>query len=71
LHFEDEKESLSGADYKPSYVILTHPGAVLTRDLIAENTRGRDSAPLDRFIDVHVSRFAPTFTRRRSPPTIN
>jgi len=56
LHFEDEKESLSGADYNLLMLFLTHPGAVLTRELIAENTRGRDSAPLDRFIDVHVSR---------------
>ena len=56
LHFEDKKESLSGADYNLLMLFLTHPGAVLTRELIAENTRGRDSAPLDRFIDVHVSR---------------
>lgn len=56
LHFEDEKESLSGADYNLLMLFLTHPGAILTRELIAENTRGRDSAPLDRFIDVHVSR---------------
>ena len=56
LHFKDEKESLSGADYNLLMLFLTHPGAVLTRELIAENTRGRDSAPLDRFIDVHVSR---------------
>ncbi len=47
---------MSGADYNLLMLFLTHPGAVLTRDLIAENTRGRDSAPLDRFIDVHVSR---------------
>ncbi|NVK29079.1 MAG: response regulator transcription factor [Flavobacteriia bacterium] len=56
LHFKDEKESLSGADYNLLMLFLTHPGAVLTREQIAENTRGRDSAPLDRFIDVHVSR---------------
>jgi DNA-binding response OmpR family regulator len=56
LQFADEKESLSGADYNLLMLFLTHPGEVLTRELIAENTRGRDSAPLDRFIDVHVSR---------------
>lgn len=56
LQFNGEKEPLSGADYNLLMLFLTHPGAVLTRELIAENTRGRDSAPLDRFIDVHVSR---------------
>lgn len=56
LHFKDEKEPLSGADYNLLMLFLAHPGAVLTRERIAENTRGRDSAPLDRFIDVHVSR---------------
>ncbi|MEO9274583.1 response regulator transcription factor [Marinomonas sp. 5E14-1] len=56
LHIDDEKESLSGADYNLLMLFLSHPGEVLTREHIAENTRGRDSAPLDRFIDVHVSR---------------
>ncbi|GAB3486648.1 response regulator [Marinomonas epiphytica] len=56
LHFGSEKESLSGADYNLLMLFLASPGTVLTREHIAENTRGRDSAPLDRFIDVHVSR---------------
>jgi DNA-binding response OmpR family regulator len=56
LHVSEEKESLSGADYNLLMLFLNHPGEVLTREQIAENTRGRDSAPLDRFIDVHVSR---------------
>ncbi len=50
------KESLSGADYNLLMLFVTNPGTVLTRDYIAENTRGRDTTPLDRFIDVHVSR---------------
>lgn len=56
LHYHNEKESLSGADYNLLMLFLASPGEVLTREHIAENTRGRDSAPLDRFIDVHVSR---------------
>ncbi len=56
LHYADEKESLSGADYNLLMLFLKNPGEVLTREHIAENTRGRDSTPLDRFIDVHVSR---------------
>lgn len=50
------KESLSGADYNLLMLFVTNPGNVLSRDYIAENTRGRDTTPLDRFIDVHVSR---------------
>ena len=56
LHFVEVKESLSGADYNLLMLFLASPGEVLTREHIAENTRGRDSTPLDRFIDVHVSR---------------
>ncbi|REG81017.1 response regulator [Marinomonas pollencensis] len=56
LHYKDEKASLSGADYNLLMLFLASPGEVLTREHIAANTRGRDSAPLDRFIDVHVSR---------------
>ena len=49
-------DSLTGADYNLLMLFLTNPGQVLSRDSIAETTRGRDSAPLDRFIDVHISR---------------
>lgn len=56
LWVEGVKESLSGADYNLLMLFVTNPGTVLSRDFIAENTRGRDSTPLDRFIDVHVSR---------------
>ncbi|MBM6550553.1 response regulator [Marinomonas ostreistagni] len=50
------RESLSGADYNLLMLFVTNPGNVLSREYIAENTRGRDTTPLDRFIDVHVSR---------------
>ncbi|KEQ17679.1 response regulator [Endozoicomonas numazuensis] len=53
---EGHAQSLSGADYNLLMLFLSHPGQVLSRDAIAESTRKRDSAPLDRFIDVHISR---------------
>lgn len=56
LWVEGVKESLSGADYNLLMLFVTNPGNVLSREYIAENTRGRDTTPLDRFIDVHVSR---------------
>lgn len=56
LKVEGVREPLSGADYNLLMLFVTNPGEVLSRDYIAENTRGRDTTPLDRFIDVHVSR---------------
>jgi two-component system OmpR family response regulator len=55
-HHDGSISPLSGADFNLLMLFLNHPGTVLTREFIAENTRGRDSAPLDRFIDVHISR---------------
>ncbi|OED43899.1 DNA-binding response regulator [Endozoicomonas sp. (ex Bugula neritina AB1)] len=49
-------QSLSGADYSLLMLFIQNAGQVLTRDRIAAVTRKRDSAPLDRFIDVHISR---------------
>jgi len=47
---------LSGADYNLLSLFLQHAGEVLSRDVIAEATRGRDNLPMDRFVDVHISR---------------
>lgn len=47
---------LSGADYHLLQLFLDQPGAILSRDMIAEQTRGRDNLPMDRFVDVHISR---------------
>lgn len=55
-HQDGSSSALSGADYNLLMLFLNNPGTVLSREYIAENTRGRDSAPLDRFIDVHISR---------------
>ena len=37
-------------------VLLRHPGRVLSRDFLLEQTRGRDAAPFDRTIDVQIGR---------------
>jgi DNA-binding response OmpR family regulator len=47
---------LSGAEYDLLRLLVDHAGEVLSRDLIAEQTRGRDNLPMDRFIDVQISR---------------
>ncbi len=51
-----EQQSLTGADYNLLMLFIQNGGQVLSRDQIATVTRQRDSAPLDRFIDVHISR---------------
>ena len=47
---------LSGADYNLLMLFINHAGRVLSREYIAGETRKRSSDPLDRFIDVHISR---------------
>jgi two-component system OmpR family response regulator len=37
-------------------VLLQHPGRVLSRDFLLEQTRGREAGPFDRTIDVQVGR---------------
>lgn len=51
-----EAISLSGADYALLQLFLDHPNQVLDRDTISGVTRGRESMPLDRVVDVAVSR---------------
>ena len=54
---QDKNEvECTGADYDLLMLFLRHPGEVLSRDFIAGQTRGRDNLPMDRFVDVHVSR---------------
>ena len=47
---------LSGADFALLKLFLDHPMEVLDRDTISGVTRGRESVPLDRVVDVAVSR---------------
>ncbi|WP_336365962.1 response regulator transcription factor [Marinobacter sp. C2H3] len=47
---------LSGADFALLSLFLRHPNQVLDRDTISDVTRGRESLPLDRVVDVAVSR---------------
>jgi two-component system OmpR family response regulator len=48
--------SLSGAEYQLLRVLLGHPNQVLTRDQLMLLTKGRENDPLDRTIDLQVSR---------------
>jgi len=48
--------ALSGAEYRLLRVFLAHPNRVLNRDQLMDLAQGRPSDPLDRAIDVQVSR---------------
>lgn len=54
--YDHQKVAITAADYNLLLFFLQKQGEVLSREAIAEKTRGRDSTPLDRFVDMHVSR---------------
>jgi two-component system, OmpR family, response regulator len=47
---------LTGGEFDLLAVLVRHPGRVLSRDFLLEQTRGRDAAPFDRTIDVQIGR---------------
>lgn len=48
--------ALTGGEFDLLCTFVQHPGRVLSRDFLLEQTRGRDGAPFDRTIDVQVGR---------------
>ena len=48
--------ALSGGEYRLLKGFLGHPNRVLNRDQLLDLTRGRESTPFDRSIDVQVGR---------------
>ncbi|AJQ96122.1 response regulator [Gynuella sunshinyii] len=53
---QGEYISLSGGDFQLLQLFLENPGKILSRDEISEQTRGRESQPLERYLDVQISR---------------
>ena len=51
-----EAAEIGGVEYKLLRVFLEHPQRVLSRDQLLDLTQGREADPLDRSIDVQVSR---------------
>jgi two-component system, OmpR family, response regulator len=47
---------LTSGEFDLLAVFALHPGRVLSRDFLLEQTRGREAAPFDRTIDVQVGR---------------
>ena len=47
---------LTGGEFDLLCAFARHPGRVLSRDFLLEQTRGREASPFDRTIDVQVGR---------------
>jgi len=47
---------LSGSEYQLLRIFLSHPNHVLTRDQLMLLSKGREADPLDRSIDIQISR---------------
>jgi DNA-binding response OmpR family regulator len=53
---QGEDVVLTGGEFDLLCAFARHPGRVLSRDFLLEQTRGREAAPFDRTIDVQVGR---------------
>lgn len=51
-----ELVTLTGLDFQLLKYFVEHPGDILDRNVLCEQTRGRDAGPLDRSLDVQISR---------------
>jgi two-component system OmpR family response regulator len=47
---------LTGLDYQLLKYFVEHPGDILDRGILCEQTRRRDAGPLDRSLDVQISK---------------
>ncbi|MEJ8849164.1 winged helix-turn-helix domain-containing protein [Variovorax rhizosphaerae] len=56
LDDQGEEVALTTGEYALLTALVTHPGRVLSRDFLLGKTRGRDSGPFDRTIDVQIGR---------------
>jgi DNA-binding response OmpR family regulator len=62
--------ALTGLDYQLLKYFVEHPGAVLDRNVLCEQTRGRDAGPLDRSLDVQVSKLRLRLNDDGKQPTL-
>ena len=51
-----EPVALTGLDFQLLKYFVEHAGDILDRSVLCEGTRGRDAGPLDRSLDVQISR---------------
>lgn len=62
--------ALTGLDFQLLKYFVEHPGEILDRTILAEQTRGRDAGPLDRSLDVQISRMRLRLNDHGKQPTL-
>ncbi|MFT5706183.1 MAG: two-component system OmpR family response regulator [Oceanospirillaceae bacterium] len=70
LDSQANKVTINGSDYELLILFLQSLGETLSREVIADSTRGREAAPLDRFVDMHVSRLRNVLSEDAKNPVI-
>ena len=70
FHIDGEEVILSGADFALLKLFLDNPQHILDRDTIGNATRGRDLMPLDRIVDMAVSRLRQRLRDTDKPPRL-
>ena len=70
FHRDGEEVILSGADFALLKLFLDHPQQILDRDTIGNATRGREPMPLDRIVDMAVSRLRQRLRDTEKPPRL-
>lgn len=70
FHRDGEEVVLSGADFTLLKLFLEHPQQILDRDTIGNATRGREVMPLERIVDMAVSRLRQRLGDTHKPPRL-
>ena len=70
FHTDGEEVILSGADFALLKLFLDNPQHILDRDTIGNATRGRELMPLDRIVDMAVSRLRQRLRDTEKPPRL-
>jgi two-component system OmpR family response regulator len=70
FHRDGEEVILSGADFALLKLFLDHPQQILDRDTIGNATRGREVMPLERIVDMAVSRLRQRLRDTDKPPRL-
>lgn len=70
FHLDGDEVLLSGADFALLKLFLDHPQQILDRDTIGNATRGREMMPLERIVDMAVSRLRQRLRDTDKPPRL-
>ncbi|WP_343051622.1 response regulator transcription factor [Pseudaquabacterium terrae] len=67
---QGEEVALTTGEFDLLCAFARHPGRVLSRDFLLEQTRGREAGPFDRTIDVQVGRLRKKIEANADDPQI-